>query len=86
MICAQGIQQADGSVVFALDATRADLSTCQYVVQTGGEVANGLPLSLSLEDGATYGFILSGPLIAAWAIKVVIRALQADERVSDAQD
>ena len=75
MICALGITNSDGNVYLALDATRSDLTTCQYVVQTSGELANGLPLTLSLADGASFGFILSAPLVAAWCAKMVIRSL-----------
>lgn len=69
-ICARGVQQADGSIVLALDPAAPDLSTCPYVVMSGAEVANSL-FSLTAADGG----LLSAGIVGCWAAAFAIRSV-----------
>lgn len=68
--CAQAVQQPDGTLVLRLEPTATDLSTCQYVVQSGAELANSL-FSMTASDGA----LVSSGIIAAWAAAYAIRSI-----------
>lgn len=70
-VCARAIQQPDGSLVLRLDPTATELSTCQYVVQSGAELANGL-FSLSAEEGAYISAMIVSTWAAAWGVRAVI--------------
>lgn len=61
--CAQAVQQPDGRLVLELMPAATDLSTCQYVVQSGAELANSL-FSLTAVEGAK----LSSGIIACWLV------------------
>jgi len=69
-VCAQAVQQADGSLALVLDPTALDLSACQYVVQSGAEVANSL-FAMTAKDGA---FVSAG-IITCWVTAYAIRSL-----------
>jgi hypothetical protein len=67
--CAQAVQQPDGRLVLELMPAATDLSTCQYVVQSGAELANSL-FSLTAADGAK----LSSAIVSLWIIAYVFRS------------
>lgn len=69
-ICAKGVQQADGSIVLVLDPLAPDLSACQYVVQSGAELANSL-----FSHTAEEGWQMSAGIIACWAAAYTIRSI-----------
>lgn len=68
--CARAIQQADGSLVLELMPTATDLSTCQYVVQSGAELSNSL-FSMTAQDGA----LASGAVIACWVTAYAVKSI-----------
>lgn len=86
MICAKGVSGQDGNTYLVLDPTVQDLTTCQYVVETAGELANGLPLNLSLQDGTQLGFMLLLPLATAWTFKQVARVIGASGNVAEPEE
>jgi len=69
-VCAKAIQQADGSLLLALDPLAQDLTACSYVVESGAEVGNSL-LSMTAQDGA----LVSVAIISCWATAFGIRAI-----------
>lgn len=69
-VCARAIIQQDGSALMALDQTAQDLTTCQYVVESGAELGNSM-LSMTATDGAIY----SGEIVACWVAAFSIRAI-----------
>lgn len=73
--CIKAVQQPDGSLVLRLDPTATDLSTCQYVVQSGAELANSL-FSLSAEDGSYISAMIVSVWAAAWGVRAVINVVQ----------
>lgn len=68
--CAQAVQQPDGSLVLKLEPTATDLSTCQYVVQSGAELSNSL-FSMTASDGA----LVSSGIVGVWAAAFGIRSI-----------
>lgn len=70
-VCAQAVQQADGSLALVLDQTTTDVSTCAYVVQTGPEIASSL-VAFSADDGAQVSAIIVSVWAAAWGVRVLI--------------
>lgn len=80
--CAVAVQQSDGSYFLNLDPSVSDLSTCQYVVQSGADMAGSL-MFLSASDGATYSAAIVAVWIGAWVFKMLIKTLQGDTNESD---
>ena len=69
-VCAQTIEQPDGSLVLALDPAATDFTACTYVVESGAEVANSF-FAMSAEDG----FVFYGGVIACWLAAFAIRSI-----------
>jgi len=69
-VCAQAVQQADGTWLLALDPSVKDTSTCAYVVESGADVGSSL-LHMSAQDGG----IISAGLISCWMIAYGVRSL-----------
>ena len=77
--------QADASGVLSVVSPQpADVSTCAYVLQTAGEVLNN-PLALSAADGAQVGWGILTVWTAAWAGRMLIRALSVGEAAESDQ-
>jgi hypothetical protein len=70
-VCARAVQQADGTLVLALDPTTQDLSTCAYVVDDGASNAWRELGNMSIEDAHTIGVGVG----AVWAVCFTFRAL-----------
>lgn len=70
-VCAKAVQQADGTLVLALDPTAADLSTCPYVVDDGASNAWRELGNMSIEDAQAIG----SAVIAVWAVAFTFRLL-----------
>lgn len=67
--CVQAVQQPDGSLVLRLDPVATDLSTCQYVVQSGAELANSL-VNFDAAEGAK----LSAAVVSCWVLAYLVRS------------
>jgi hypothetical protein len=61
--------------VLMIDTSAMDVSTCQYVLQSGAEVANS-PYSLSAADGAYLAGSVVGCWMAAYAVRVIINVIK----------
>lgn len=70
-VCARAVQQADGTLLLALDPTAQDLSTCPYVVQDGAMNAWQELGNLSIENAHVIGLSVG----AVWAVAFTFRAL-----------
>jgi len=73
--CAQAVQQPDGTLVLRLEPTATDLSTCQYVVQSGAELANSL-FSMTAADGALVSTGIISVWVAAFGIRSIINVVR----------
>ena len=73
--CAQAVQQPDGTLVLRLEPTATDLSTCQYVVQSGAELANSL-FSMTAADGAWVSTGIISVWAAAYGIRLIINVVR----------
>ena len=82
-VCASAIQQPDGSYALHLEPSITDVTTCQYVVHTGSEVAFAPLLSMTPNDA----LVISGAVCALWAIAWGIRqvghSMKGNENVQD---
>jgi len=69
--CARAIQQADGTLLLALDPAAKDLSTCQFVVDDGASNAWRELGNMSIENAQ----VISLGVGAVWAIAYTFRLL-----------
>lgn len=81
-VCAQAVQQADGTLLLALDPTAKDLSTCPYVVQDGAMNAWQELGNLSIENAQTVGLMVGAVWATAFAFRVLIRTLAINQNES----
>jgi hypothetical protein len=70
-VCARAVQQADGSLLLALDPTRTDLSTCAYVVDDGASNAWRELGNMSIENA----IVISTSVGVLWAIAYSFRLI-----------
>lgn len=70
-VCAKAVQQADGSYLLALDPSRADLSTCAYVVDDGASNAWRELGNMSIDNAIT----ISSAIGVLWAIAFSFRLI-----------
>lgn len=77
--CARAVQQQNLSYVLELDPAATDLSTCQYVVQSGAELSNSL-FSLTAEDGGYISASIVGCWAAAYGIRSVINLIRGSSK------
>lgn len=63
-ICANAIQQSNGTYTLALDPTVTNPSTCAYVVETGSESVLGSLGAMSISDAET----ISMGIACYWAL------------------
>jgi hypothetical protein len=73
--CAKLVLQSDGSYLVGVDPAITDLSTCAYVVETGGEFSLGSLMNLSPDDALVISVAVAGLWAVAWAFKQVIHAV-----------
>ena len=74
------LQDKDGNAigtgpVLMIDTTASNISTCNYVLQSGAEVANS-PFTLTAEDGAQLSALIVGCWMAAYAVRSVINIIK----------
>jgi hypothetical protein len=74
-VCLKPLQQADGSLLLALDPLAKDLTACAYVVESGAELGNSL-LSLTAQDGGYASAGIIGCWVTAYAIKSIIQIIK----------
>lgn len=70
-VCARAIQQADGSLLLALDPAHPDLSTCPYTVDDGASNAWRELGNMSYENA----FVIGSGVGVVWAIAFTFRLL-----------
>lgn len=70
-VCARAVQQADGTLLLALDPAAQDLSTCQYLVDDGASNAWRELGNMSIENAQVIGFGVG----AVWAVSYTFRLL-----------
>jgi hypothetical protein len=73
--CVKAVQNPDGSLYLTPAPEVQDLSTCQYVLQSGAEVANSL-FSLTAADGAELSFAIIGVWLAAFVVRSIIEVIK----------
>lgn len=74
-VCARAIQQADGTLLLALDPTVNDLSTCPYVVEDGASNAWRELGNMSIENASVIGIGVGVVWAVAWGFKALIQAV-----------
>jgi hypothetical protein len=77
-VCAKAIQQADGTLLLALDPTRTDLSTCPYVVDDGASNAWRELGNMSIENAQQIGVLVGVLWAGAWGFRAIRKALSID--------
>lgn len=80
-VCSKVLQQADGSLLLAVDPTATDLTACPYVVLTGAELGNSI-ISFSATDGAMLSSGVVGCWFAAWVIRSLMHVIRGSESES----
>lgn len=73
--CAKAVQQADGTLLLALDPTNKDLSTCAYTVDDGASTAWQQLGGMSVSDAQTVGLSVGVLWATAWAFKAIARVV-----------
>lgn len=81
--CARAVQQPDGTYLLALDPSITQVSTCAYVVQTGGELALGSLLDLTPDQSLLISQYVAGLWALAWTFKQVAHSLKGNENEQD---
>lgn len=74
-VCARAVQQADGTLLLALDPTAKDLSACPYVVQDGATTAWQELGSMSIENAHVIGLALGLVWATAFTFRLLARAI-----------
>lgn len=82
-VCAQAIQQADGSFLLALDPSVTNPSTCAYVVETGTESLLGSVAALSLDDAQAIALAVCGLWAVAWVFRLISHSISQPERLEN---
>lgn len=72
-VCAKVVTQQDGTLLLALDPAATNLTTCQYVVETGGYSAWRELGALSLDDAQALGLAVGLFWTLAWGFKTIGR-------------
>lgn len=74
-VCAKAVQQADGTLLLALDPTNTNLSTCQYLVEDAGSSAWRELGAMTSQDAQTVALAVGTFWASAWVFKAVGRAI-----------
>ena len=77
--CARAIQQADGTLLLALDPTVQDLSTCPYVVEDGASNAWRELGNMSTDNAMVIGIAVGGVWAVAYTFRLIIKAISISE-------
>lgn len=78
-VCARAIQQADGTLVLALDPTVKDLSTCAYTVEDGASNAWRELGNMSIENAQQIGTLVGVVWAVAYTFRLLIEAVKTFE-------
>lgn len=78
-VCAKAVQQADGTLLLALDPQVTNLSTCAYVVDTGGSNAWNELGNMSIGDAQMISAYVGGVWAIAWGFKAISKHFFSDE-------
>ena len=70
-VCAQAVQQPDGSFLIGLIPAVTDLTTCAYVVQTGGESGFHALFDLSPNDAALIASAVALVWGMCWSFRIL---------------
>ena len=81
-VCARAIQQADGTLLLALDPTAQDLSTCPYLVEDGASNAWRELGNLSIDNAHVIGLAVGAVWAVAFTFRVLVRALSLNQNES----
>lgn len=74
-ICAQAVQQGDGSYLLGLVPSETNLTACPYVVETGSEYLSGPMPALTPAEGSAIAMAIALLWASVWCIKVLARSL-----------
>lgn len=75
-VCARTIQQADGSLLLALDPSATNLTACQYVVESGAETQWAF---LTIEEATIFAGAIGLLWAVAWGFRQLVHALNVSE-------
>lgn len=78
-VCARAVQQADGTLLLALDPANSNLSTCSYVVEDGASNAWRELGNMSLDNAQTISLGVGTLWAMAWGFKAIGRVFRAPE-------
>lgn len=78
-VCARAVQQADGTLLLALDPTAEDLSTCPYVVDDGASNAWRELGNMSIENAQVIGVSVGAVWAVAYSFRLLIKAVSTFE-------
>lgn len=79
-VCAKAVQQADGTLLLALDPTVQDLSTCPYLVDDGASNAWRELGNMSIENAQVIGVAVGAVWAVAFTFRLLLRAVSTFER------
>lgn len=69
MICANAVQQPDGSYLLVLDPVQTDYGTCPYVVESGSETAWASLSGMTIDNALVISASVCGLWALAWGIR-----------------
>jgi hypothetical protein len=78
-VCARAVQQADGTLLLALDPAAQDLSACPYVVDDGASNAWRELGNMSIENAQVLGVAVGVVWAIAFTFRLLIKAVSIFE-------
>jgi len=81
--CVIATQQPDGSYALTLDPANQNLSTCQYVLESGSDYGYGSLFDLTPDQALDIGTAIVLCWTVGWTYRQVIRALGVSENVQN---
>lgn len=81
-VCAKAVQQPDGSFLLGLDPAVTDLTTCAYVVETGGASGWRELGNMSIENAAEISGYVGVVWAIAWGFRAIAKSLFLPESVN----
>lgn len=82
-VCAQAIQQPDGSYLLAVNPSETNLATCPYVVESGAEYMSGPLPALSPNEALVISTAVAVLWAGAWCFRAVARSLNLGDRYEE---
>jgi len=74
-VCARTVQQADGTLLLALDPAVTNTATCAYVVESGASNAWRELGNMSIQDAEAISYHIGLVWAVAWGFKAIGRAI-----------